>query len=190
LAIDETWIPLHAPPPRDKQKFWLEPGAPRPEIPKEELGERKRMLIMAMDYRDIAFWHLCDEGQTVNSEVYRDFLDRNIATWKAKHNIRKPIILHDNARPHKSKLVTEYLRDHNIETWNQAPYSPDVQPCDYNCFGPFKRQLKGTRYNNSSELIDAINKAINEGTQKGLYQGIKMLPDRWQKVIDKEGSYI
>ena len=190
MAIDETWLPMYAPPPRDKHKFWLKSGEPLPNLPCQGIRERKRMLIMAMDFNGIAFWELCEEGTIVNDEVYRYFLERNIPNWMAKNNIKKPIIAHDNARPHVARLVTSYLDGNNIETWIQPPYSPDIQLCDFNCFGPLKRELKGIRYNNWSELINAINSVVDEGLQNGLFQGVKMLPDRWELVIDNNGEYI
>jgi hypothetical protein len=34
IAIDETWVPMYAPPPRHKAQFWLHPGEQAPNIPK------------------------------------------------------------------------------------------------------------------------------------------------------------
>lgn len=190
LAIDETWVHLYAPPAKDKARFWLGADEKKPIIARQELRERKRMLIMAMDLNGITFWELCEEEQTVTAERYKSFLQRNLPTWMAKNKIKKPIIAHDNARPHMSRIITDYFRDNNIETWIQPPYSPDLQPCDYNCFGPLKRELKGKRYNNFSELSSVLNNTISKGLQDGLFRGVRMLPERWQRVIDNNGSYI
>lgn len=190
LAIDETWVSMYTPPSRDKAKFWLKPGEQLPILPQQEKHERKRMLIMAMDINGIAFWELCEEGSIVNAEVYKNFLERNIPNWMANNNIKRPIISHDNARPHIARIVTSYFDENNIDTWIQPPYSPDIQPCDFNCFGPLKRELKGNRYNSWSELINAINSIVGEGLHRGLFKGVKMLPDRWKLIIDSNGEYI
>ena len=58
------------------------------------------------------------------------------------------------------------------------PNSPDIQPCDFDCFSPLKRGLKGIRYNTWYDLINAVNSAIKEGLQRGLFKGVKMLPNR------------
>jgi [histone H3]-lysine36 N-dimethyltransferase SETMAR len=104
------------------------------------------MLILAMDFNGVAFWHLYGEGETVTGEAYRDFLDREITSWLQYTNFNSPILLHDNARPHKSGLVRDFLKARQYELWNHPPYLPDLNPCDFNCFNPLKHQLKRTRY--------------------------------------------
>ena len=145
---------------------------------------------MAMDINGIAFWNLCEEKTTMNAELYKNFLERNIPIWMEENGVNRPIIVHDNATPHVTKVVTSYLEQNNISTWVQPPYSPDIQPCDFNCFGPLKRELKGIRYNSWPELINAVNTIISEGLQRGLFKGVEMLPDHWKRIIDSNGEYI
>ena len=190
LAIDETWVSLYTPPPRDKQKFWLRKGERAPEIPAQGMGERKRMLIMAMDFKGIAFWHLYEEGETVTSEAYRDLLSREIPKWLQGKNFRHPILLHNNARPHKARLIKDFLKSRQIEVWDHPPYSPDLNPCDFNCFGPLKRQIKRNRYADWNQLQQALEAAIRDGSERGLYKGVQMLPERWEKVVENEGAYL
>jgi len=42
------------------------------------------------------------------------------------------------------KLIQTFLAKHNISAVRQAPYSPDMAPCDYWLFPHLKTQLKGT----------------------------------------------
>ena len=63
-------------------------------------------------------------------------------------------------------------------------------PCDYNCFGPLKEGLSVILYPDWNLFKNAIDRAILEGLQRGLFQGVILLPQRWQKVIEKEGHYI
>jgi hypothetical protein len=81
LTIDETWVSLYSPPTRDQQRFWLRRDEQSPKIPAGDFRQKKRMLILAMDIKGVAFFHLCAEGQTVTSEVYRDFLDAHIPVF-------------------------------------------------------------------------------------------------------------
>ena len=173
-------MPLYAPPPKDKRRFWLRPGEKAPGVAAPGLRERKRMLIMAIDFEGIAFWHLCGEKETVTSEVYKIFLETYIPNWTTSKRIKSSMLLQYNARPHKSRLISDYLKENKIETWVHPTYSPDIHPCDFNCFGPLKRQLKDNSYNNWTEVKDAIQNAIEEGLQKGLFKGVAMLPERWQ----------
>jgi hypothetical protein len=190
LAIDETWVSLYSPPPHDKQRFWLKASEPAPEVPASELRERKRMLILAMDIKGIAFWHLCEEGETVTSETYRNFLETYIPNWMRGKKFKGPILLHDNARPHKSRLISDYLEENSIETWGHPAYSPDVMPPDFNCFGSLKHRLKGKRYQNWNQFKDVLQSAIDEDSRRGLFKGVSMLQERWQKVVELEVYYI
>ena len=131
VAIDETWVRLYSPAERDQRRYWLRPDEQGPSTVAPELRERKAMLIMAMDITGVAFWHLCDEGQTVTGQVYRDFLAEHIPVWMAEKGVRKPMLLHDNARPHKAVMVREYLEENNIGTWCHPAYSPDAHTCDF-----------------------------------------------------------
>ena len=181
---------MYTPLPKDKYKFWLKLGESLPTIPLQEMQKKKRLLVMAMDINGIAFWDMCEEKTTMNAERYKNFLEKHIPVWMAKTGINEPIIAHDNAKPHIAKLITSYLEQNNISTWIQAPYSPDTQPCDFNCFGPLKRELKGIRYNGWPEFIDAVNTIIRESSKRGLFKGVKMLPDRWKRIVDINGEYI
>jgi hypothetical protein len=93
-------------------------------------------------------------------------------------NFRYPILLHDNARPHKARIVKDFLKSHRLEVWDHPPYSPDLNPCDFNCFGPLKLQINGTRYADWNQLQDALEAAMRDGSERGLYKGVQMLPER------------
>ena len=110
--------------------------------------------------------------------------------WLPDRKFKYPIILHDNARPHKSKLIKQYFKDENIRTWNHPPYSPDISPPDFNCFGILKRKLKENFYDNWHELEIHLETVIRELNEKGFMNGIQKLPERWRNLIDAEGSYL
>ena len=93
---------------------------------------------MAMDINGIAFWHLCEENETVTSELYRSFLETYIPVWMDGNRFKGPVILHDNATPHKSRIVTEFMLGNNFDTWSHPSFSPDIHPCDFGCFALLK----------------------------------------------------
>lgn len=190
LAIDESWVSLYRPPSRNKRGSWLGPNEKAPNVPQQELRERKRMMIMAMDFDGIAFWHLCDENESVNSEVYKTFLETYVPKWMEGKRFKGPVICHDNARPHKSKMIMEFLAKNQFDTLGHPPYSPDVHPCDYDCFSHLKAKISGIRYKDWKSLENAINTVIQDGLQNGHFKGVTKLPDRWERVIAEEGNYI
>jgi hypothetical protein len=90
VAIDESWVALYSPPARDQMRFWLEPGAAAPNVPLPELHERKRLMIMAMDWDGVAFFSFLGENETLTSEKYCHFLNEYMEVWCQKKNVRKP----------------------------------------------------------------------------------------------------
>lgn len=66
-----------------------------------------------------------------------------------------------------------------------APYSPDTNPCEHNCFGPLKEKVKGRRYSDLAALRTAICEAIQEGNQRGIFNGVTSLPEVWEAIIQK-----
>ncbi|VDO20878.1 unnamed protein product [Haemonchus placei] len=101
-------------PKRHKRRVLTKADEKSPEMVHEELRGYKRMLIMAMDFWDVAFWRLCPEKMTVTAEVYRQFLDDNIDNRMAAHNFKKPIIAHDSAKPHASRIVQQFLEERKL----------------------------------------------------------------------------
>lgn len=190
LAIDETWVSLYMQPQRDQIRSWRNKNEDPPEFVLQSKYERKRMLILAMDFQGVAYWKLCAPKEIVTSEVYKNFLIELLDEWLPNKKFKVPIILHDNARPHKSNLIKQHLIDENIRVWSHPPYSPDISPPDFNCFGQLKRMLKENIYDNWNELEVQLETAILELNAKGLMKGIQKLPERWRRVIDAEGSYL
>jgi histone-lysine N-methyltransferase SETMAR len=43
---------------------------------------------------------------------------------------------YDNAPAHSLQLIQTFLAKHNIPVVEQAPYSPDMGPCDFWLFSP------------------------------------------------------
>lgn len=190
LAIDESWLSLYMEPQRDQSRSWRNKEETQPEIVHQSNYQRKRMLILAMDFQGVAYWKLCAPKETVTSEVYKNFLIELLQQWLPKKRFKSPIILHDNARPHKSNLIMEFFNEKKIRTWFHPPYSPDISPPDFNCFGQLKRRLKGNIYANWNELEIDLENAIRQLNVKGSMDGIQQLPNKWRNVIDVEGSYI
>ena len=52
-------------------------------------------------------------------------------------------LLHDNARPHKSRIVRDTREDIEFEVIDHPPYSPNLSPCDFWLFPKLKKHLGG-----------------------------------------------
>jgi [histone H3]-lysine36 N-dimethyltransferase SETMAR len=190
ITLDETWVSLYMSQDRSQSRVWVRQEEKPPIIVKDNIGKNKRMLIMSMDFNGIAFWDLLPEKTVVNAEFYRNYLDENIEKWMSGKSFRKPILLHDNAKPHTANVVKEFLKNKEISTWFQPAYSPDISPLDFNCFAQLKRKLKGIKHTNWEELIVCIGIAVDELNKSGLINGVQKLPYRWQRVINSDGEYL
>nr|CDJ91455.1 mariner transposase [Haemonchus contortus] len=116
LAIDETWVGLYTEPESQKRRVWMDADEEPLELVHKKSRGSKWMLIVAMDFWDVAFWRLSPEKMTVTSEVYCQFLEDNTDNWMAAHNFERAIIAHDNAKTHPSRIVQQFFEGKSIET--------------------------------------------------------------------------
>jgi transposase len=97
--------------------------------------------------------------------------------------------LHDNARPHTSKMTKKKLEDLDWEVLPHAPYSPDKAPSDFHLFRSLKNWLKGRRFEIRNEVRMGVQ-AFFEFKDVELYKrGINGLVDRWEQIIAHDGDY-
>jgi transposase len=59
---------------------------------------------------------------------------------------------HDNAPPHASLLILEFLAKQETIVVPQPPYSPDLAPADFFLFPKLKSTLKGRRFQTAEEI--------------------------------------
>ncbi len=79
----------------------------------------KQMMIVAFYQNQVLGYQILAKYQTVNNDVYVQFLERVILPYIQRHRIRHPIILHDNARPHKHQNVKDFFTRHR---WEELKY--------------------------------------------------------------------
>jgi hypothetical protein len=101
-----------------------------------------------------------------------------------------PLILHDNARPHLGKVVTDLLSKYKLEVLPHAPYSPDMSPPNFNLFPKLKETICGHHFSSLEEVSAVGTQAIRGLNTSGTLNGIANLPKRWDAVIEKEGDYV
>ena len=189
ITIDETWVSLYRPPEKDQAKQWLKKGERSTQVARPDRYGPKVMMILAMDIKGIFYYELLHEKETVNATKYLDFLKKVMEKFKRgrKHTVW---LLDDNARPHRSPIINQFLEEKNIQRWLQPPYSPDISPCDYGCFHPLKREIGGKAYADVNSLKAAIDNEVKEGNKGSKYKAVEKLPERWKKCIDVKGEYI
>ena len=160
---------------------------------KPGLHPNKVLLSVWWDYLGVVHWELLPKGQTVNSEVLCQQLDRLQEALVIKRpalvNRRGVVLQHDNARSHTSKMTQKKIRALGWEVLPHPPYSPDIAPSHYHLFRSLQHFLSGKRF----EEIDAISTALSEffaSKPASFYeQGINDLVEKWG-VVDNDGDYV
>jgi hypothetical protein len=101
-----------------------------------------------------------------------------------------PLILHDNARLHLGKDVTDSLSTYKWEVLPHAPYSPDMSPPDFGLFYKLKEPMHGHCFPSLEEVSAAVNWAIQGLNKSGTLNGTTDRLKRWDMVIEKQEDYI
>ena len=117
----------------------------------------KVLLTVFLDSRGVVHHEYAPQGQTVNKQYYEGVLCR---LRNAEQRKRPDLwaaetwqLHHDNAPAHSSHLIQGFLAKHNIPLVRQAPYSPDMAPCDFWLFPKLKMPLKGTRFEPREDIM-------------------------------------
>lgn len=188
---DEKWIHFNN---STNKKQWLSPGQPTIPTPKPDIHGKKVMLSVWWDMKGIIHYELLEPKQTVNAQLYSQQLIRLDQKIREKrpgqgHGNKKIILLHDNARPHVALVTKETIVELGWEVLAHPAYSPDLAPSDYHLFRSLEHFLRDKTFNNREEVQNQLDIFFESKPVSFYRDGIRQLPNKWQKVIDKQGNY-
>ena len=103
---------------------------------------------------------------------------------------RGPLLLHDNAPVHMSRIAQAVVKNIGFQQLSHPLYSPDLAPSDFYLFRHLKKHLRGTRFCDEDEIKQATESYFNSMPQEFYLRGIKELFDRCQKCVDVKGDYV
>ena len=133
-------------------------------------------------------------GQTIDCNLYCQQLMRLKQAIKKKRpeliNRKGVVFHHDNARPHTSLMTRQKLKELGWEVLMHPPYSPDLAPSDYHLFRSMQNHLNGFTLNSKEACENELSRFSTSKPQKFYSDGIMVLPEKWQKVIDQNGTYL
>ncbi|EGI64132.1 Mariner Mos1 transposase [Acromyrmex echinatior] len=109
------------------------------------------------------------------------------AHYYSRHD--KIILLHDNARPHVAAPVKTYMETLNWEILPHPPYSPDIAPSDYHLFRSMAHGLSEQHFTSYEDIKNWIDNWIASKDEAFFQRGIRMLPERWEKVVASDGQF-
>ena len=68
---------------------------------------------------------------TMNAQVYLRDIPQPVVTPIDQNHDADFILVDDNARPHRARIVEEYLHEATIERMEWPPFSPDMNPIEH-----------------------------------------------------------
>ena len=188
---DETW--LHHCTPETKQDLmtWKHPSSPVAKKFKVMRSAKKIMGTVFWDSRGVLLFETLQPGETINAARYCQTLDklREAIRRKRPRQLTNGVILqHDNATPHTARVTQGWLEKYGFLP--HPPHSPDLAPSDYHLFGPLQRELAGKRFDDDEELVDHVQKWLQNLDGSFFREGIYSMVRRWQKCVDRLGCYV
>jgi len=190
ITGDEKWIVYNN---VNRKRSWVMQDEPAQTTPKAEIHQKKIMLSVWWDYKGILHFELLPRNQTINSNVYVQQLAKlSVAVQEKRPELanRKGVVFqHDNAKPHTSLVTRQKLLELGWDVLSHPPYSPDLAPSDYHLFRSMQN-LNGKIFNDADDVKSHLIQFFAGKNQKFYEHGIMTLPERWQKVIHKNGQYL
>lgn len=161
---------------------------------KPNIHGKKLMLCIWWDQLGVIYFELLKPNETINGDRYRLQLMRLNRALKEKRSQyeerhEKVILLHDNARPHTAKVVQQYLETLRWEILPHPPYSPDIAPSDYHLFRSMQHGLAEQSFTTYEDTKNWLDSWIASKDQSFFRQGIRLLPERWDKIVASDGQY-
>lgn len=188
---DEKWV--HYDNPKRRATYGY-PGHASSSTAAQNIHGQKVMLCVWWDQLGVVYYELLQPNDTITGEVYRRQLMRLSRALKekrpetvARHD--KVILQHDNARPHVAQPVKTYLETLKWEVLPHPPYSPDIAPSDYYLFRSMQHGLADQHFSNYGEVKNWIDSWIGAKPADFFRDGIRQLPERWEKVVANDGQY-
>jgi hypothetical protein len=151
------------------------------------------MKIFAYVHRGIIMTDTVPCGTSVAAAYCRDWMQK---LRRKMHKNRPglfgdgPLILHESARPHLGKVVTDLLSKYEWEGLPHASFSPDMSSMDVDLFHKLKEPMREHRFPSLQEVSAAVIRAIRGLNKSGTLHRTANFPKRWDAVIEKQGEYI
>ncbi|UYV68994.1 SETMAR [Cordylochernes scorpioides] len=181
---DKKWIHYDNP---KRRKSWVKPGHASTSTAKPNIHGKKLMLCIWWDQLGVIYYELLQPNETITGERYQQQLMRLSRALKIKRPLYakrhdKVIYQHDNARPHVAKVVKETLEALQWDVLPHPLYSPDIALSDYHMFRSMTHGLAEQHFTSYEEAKNWVNVWIASKDKEFFRQGIRMLPERWEKV--------
>ncbi len=164
ITMDEAYFHVYDPRTKMENMAWLTKDQEHPQIPRRERSAAKILMIPFFDRRGLIHVEYF-ENTTITKEILVPLLyrvrrsiriRRGHAAYTRLYSSR--FLLHmDNAGPHRSNFVQQYLDMLDWKQLKHPAYSPDLSPCDFFLFPRLKKKLRGRQFHDTTALRQAID---------------------------------
>ncbi|GFV78110.1 mariner Mos1 transposase [Trichonephila clavipes] len=151
------------------------------------------MGTVLWDQRGVLLVDFIPQGTTINSGAYCTTLRKLCRAYQNKRCCmlsKGVLLLHDNARPHTSRMTQELIESFGWEVLNHAPHSPNFAPGDFHLFRYLKYSLGAKRFNDNEEAKAAFNSWLSDQVVEFFDDGFQNLVLRYDKCINKLDNYV
>lgn len=188
LFTDETRLALV--PDNNRLRVWRVPGRPsRLRYPSPRAQQHGGSIM---------FWAGVSHGFRTDLIPFQETMTANSYLTEVLQPIVRPLaqrhgenfmLVDDNARPHRARIVTDYLREAQIERMDWPPFSPDMNPIEH-VWDMLHRAVQ-RRPNVPTTLPELREAAIEEWrnlSQEDIDYIILRMPVRVQALIRARGG--
>lgn len=191
LTGDESWFYHRKIKKRSECRAWKKPGEDPETIVKRDRFEPKSMVSIFFRTTGLVHIYAVDKKDTLDSRRYiHNCLEPafdEVKRQRPSSGLRGILLLHDNARPHVSKMTRSFIEEQGVTEIDHPPYSPDLAPCDYWLFDYIKQHLEDVT--SSETLVTAITAIMKKIDKKEYFKTFQKYVERLEYCILVEGDY-
>lgn len=194
IYVDEKWFYLRSVGTKSSNKTWCASAADKRKIARRSQSDLKCHVIMAATFGGQHYFEIMPHNENINGEAYIAFLEHMHHKFihVSSHTIgwKNACLIHDNARPHVSRLVNEFLERKRLRCIRQSPYSPDYNLEDFWLFSKLENMRQKRNFSSESELEVFLLEALSSIDSIDFLHQFEKLKLHFQNVIDASGDYL
>lgn len=193
IVVDEKWIFHRTVGTKSSNKVWASEDSIKPTVVRRLQHERKSMIIVAFSFDGHFCVDVLPHGQNVNSDYYLQFLRQVIHNYGRHVHPLLPndmVLMNDNARPHTTRAVSDFLQQKGITPLKQPPYSPDYNILDRWVFSLLEKNRIHRSFDSEDNVKSYVTEQLRSLQNDDISYQFQKLKDDLQLIIDAEGNYL
>jgi histone-lysine N-methyltransferase SETMAR len=193
LTGDETWLYQYDPETKDQSTVWVFDNELPPTKVVRSRSTAKQMLAVFFRRSGLVTIVPLREQRTVNAEWYCTVclpaVFNELRKSRPRTGIRGTQLHHDNASAHTAARTLDFLSENGVQLVTHPAYSPDLAPNDFFLFPKVKHPLRGQRFSNPEDALNAFQQAVQRLSDDEWHQCFQDWFERMRKCIQASGNY-